>query len=77
MLYAKTKNAKYRDYVLKQVDSMIADDGTITGYNFTLYSLVSYLLIRVVRCHCDLRLRNKDPLRTGEAILFACVRFIF
>ncbi|CCO26630.1 hypothetical protein BN14_00659 [Rhizoctonia solani AG-1 IB] len=38
-LYAKTKDAKYRDYHLKQVDSMISANGTITGYNFTLFSL--------------------------------------
>ncbi|CAE6414744.1 unnamed protein product [Rhizoctonia solani] len=51
MLYAKTGNATYRDYHLKQVDSMISANGTITGHNFTLYSL--------------------DPIRTGEAILYA------
>ncbi|KAG9088651.1 hypothetical protein FRC07_012495, partial [Ceratobasidium sp. 392] len=50
-LYAKTKDAKYRDYELKQVDSMISPNGTISAYNFTLYSL--------------------DPIRTGEAILYA------
>ncbi|KAF8741390.1 Glycosyl Hydrolase Family 88, partial [Rhizoctonia solani] len=38
-IYAKTKVAKYRDYHLKQVDSMISANGTVTGYNFTLYSL--------------------------------------
>ncbi|KAG9079513.1 hypothetical protein FS749_008459 [Ceratobasidium sp. UAMH 11750] len=37
MLYAKTKDAKYRDYELKQVDSMISANGTISAYNFTLY----------------------------------------
>ncbi|CAE6473412.1 unnamed protein product [Rhizoctonia solani] len=50
-IYALTGNATYRDYHLKQVDSMISANGTITGYNFTLYSL--------------------DPIRTGEAILYA------
>ncbi|CAE6462866.1 unnamed protein product [Rhizoctonia solani] len=50
-IYEKTGNATYRDYHLKQVDSMISANGTITGYNFTLYSL--------------------DPIRTGEAILYA------
>ncbi|KAG8748447.1 hypothetical protein FRC12_013839 [Ceratobasidium sp. 428] len=39
MLYAKTKDTKYRDYELKQVDSMISANGTISAYNFTLYSL--------------------------------------
>lgn len=51
MLYNKTNDAKYRDYELKQIDSMISANGTITGYNFPLYSL--------------------DPIRTGEAIIYA------
>ncbi|QRV76343.1 cell wall glycoside hydrolase YteR [Ceratobasidium sp. AG-Ba] len=51
LLYEKTKNATYRNYHLKQVDSMVSSNGTIDSYNFTLYSL--------------------DPLRTGEAILYA------
>jgi hypothetical protein len=41
MLYAKTNDTKYRDYELKQLDSMISANGTIANYNFTLYSLVS------------------------------------
>ncbi|KAG8688819.1 hypothetical protein FRC11_004706 [Ceratobasidium sp. 423] len=38
-LYAKTRDTKYRDYHLKQVDSMISENGTIAGYNFTLFNL--------------------------------------